>query len=291
MGLVLAVGLFPSSLGVGMAQTGSNSPPSVTITSPASGSYFTIGATIRLKANAQDPDGSVDSVQFVDGTNVLGTVTQPPYQLTLTNVSAGPIPWEGHVYSVTAIAMDNLGASATSAPVRILVGQDFFIPNVSLVQPAENAAFLAPAILPLVAEVRTSDGSENPVRFFSGTNLIGVAAAPPYTLTVSNLAVGQHVLLARYTDSLGNPGQSSDVHILVTPLALAALARLPDGRFSFSITGLSTGRNFEVQASSDHQIWTSLATNVATAAALEFIDPNATNANRRFYRAFQVLPE
>src|SRR5205807_9106770 len=48
------------------------------------------------------------------GTNQLGQVTNAPYFVLLTNVPPG-------TYTFTAIAVDNLGAMGTSAPVTVTV--------------------------------------------------------------------------------------------------------------------------------------------------------------------------
>jgi hypothetical protein len=96
----------------------SNSPPSIALTNPASGSVFTWASIIRLKASASDADGIVTQVSFLDGTNILGILVEPPYQLFLTNVLA-PYPVSDH--DLVATATDDQGAMATSAVVRIVV--------------------------------------------------------------------------------------------------------------------------------------------------------------------------
>jgi Tol biopolymer transport system component len=92
-----------------------NAPPTVTITSPASGSWSVIGSSRTLAATAADSDGTVDSVQFfVNGTALGSAIKTFPYQ-TQWNPGA-----EG-VYRITATATDNAGASATSQTVTVLV--------------------------------------------------------------------------------------------------------------------------------------------------------------------------
>jgi len=56
----------------------------------------------------------MSKVEFLNGTNLLGTVTNSPYQLTWLGVALTN-------YTLTARATDNLGASATSSAVNILV--------------------------------------------------------------------------------------------------------------------------------------------------------------------------
>ena len=91
-----------------------NTPPSVSLTSPAGGATFTAPATISLGASASDSDGSITKVEFFSGTTLLGTDTAAPYQLTWSNVAAGS-------YSLTAVATDDQGATASSSAVSITV--------------------------------------------------------------------------------------------------------------------------------------------------------------------------
>jgi len=106
------VNTFKSFSGAG---GGGNTPPSVSLTSPADGATFAAGSNISLAATASDPGGSVTQVQFYQGTTLLGTDTSSPYGLTWTNVPAG-------TYSLTAVATDNGGAMTTSVAVSITVG-------------------------------------------------------------------------------------------------------------------------------------------------------------------------
>lgn len=93
---------------------GVDTPPSVTLVSPAAGATYTAPATIALSANATDIDGTVTQVSFYNGASLIGTDVAAPYTLSWTNVPAGS-------YSLTAIATDNGGASTTSMPINITV--------------------------------------------------------------------------------------------------------------------------------------------------------------------------
>jgi RHS repeat-associated protein len=94
--------------------TAGNQPPTISITTPADGASFTAPATIPLTVNAADPDGTVASVTFLQGTTAIGTVSVAPFTFNWTNVVAGS-------YAVTAVATDNAGASTTSTAINITV--------------------------------------------------------------------------------------------------------------------------------------------------------------------------
>ena len=96
-----------------------NTPPTVTLTAPASGAQFTAPATLAVQATASDGDG-IQKVEFYQaaggGTPTLigPAVTSPPYQVTWSNVAAGS-------YTITAKAYDTKNVSSTtSVPITVV---------------------------------------------------------------------------------------------------------------------------------------------------------------------------
>ncbi|HEY2952715.1 MAG TPA: Ig-like domain-containing protein [Verrucomicrobiae bacterium] len=88
--------------------------PAVSITSPTNSAAFPTPVSITLQATASDSDGSVTLVEFFADTNKLGGDPASPYAVTWDNVPAG-------AYALTAVATDDSGLRATSAPVNITV--------------------------------------------------------------------------------------------------------------------------------------------------------------------------
>jgi len=91
-----------------------NAPPNVSIASPADGATFTAPASITIAAAATDSDGTIAKVDVYAGATLVGTATSTPYQIAWSGVSTG-------VYSLTAVATDDGGATATSDPVSVTV--------------------------------------------------------------------------------------------------------------------------------------------------------------------------
>jgi plastocyanin len=118
----LSAGSFPFMCVVHPFMTGSvtvnsaNAPPAVAITSPTNNATFTAPWTGTIHATASDTDDAVSTVQFFAGATSLGTVTNPPLNLSLAvnNLAAGN-------YVLTAVATDDRGARTTSASVTIHV--------------------------------------------------------------------------------------------------------------------------------------------------------------------------
>src|SRR2546426_655191 len=103
--LIVGITAFRLSA-MALGQSGSNSPPSIAITNPPSGSIFILGSIIPVEATATDADGTVVEVRFYNRGSLLGLVTEPPYNLFLTNTSFLDNP-----YFLTAIATDDGGAT------------------------------------------------------------------------------------------------------------------------------------------------------------------------------------
>jgi uncharacterized repeat protein (TIGR01451 family) len=89
-----------------------NDPPTVGITSPADGDVFVAPATVLVAATAADFDGTVVNVRLYSGASQIGSFAAAPYSVTLSNQLPG-------IRTFFAIATDNGGLSATSAPVTI----------------------------------------------------------------------------------------------------------------------------------------------------------------------------
>jgi len=104
-----------------------NSPPHVAIVSPVEGNALLHPATFSVVASAGDPDGTVTNVQFFVNGSALTNVAEAPFYFVLSNVVTGS-------YQFLAVATDDCGLSATSAPVNMSV--------VTNVVPADGPATL-----------------------------------------------------------------------------------------------------------------------------------------------------
>jgi glucose/arabinose dehydrogenase len=111
--------------------SGANTPPSVTITNPVDNATLSSSAALTIRASAADTDGTVTNVQFFDGSVSLGNDTNSPYSIS-ARLAIGP-------HTLTAVASDNLGATATSAPVHVTMAR--YLPAITN---GEIAIFLLP---------------------------------------------------------------------------------------------------------------------------------------------------
>jgi hypothetical protein len=91
-----------------------NIVPSISLTSPSEGQSFLSPLTVTLSANASDPDGSIEKVQFFVGPLLVGTDFTKPYSLLWPAILG--------THSVTAAATDNKGAVTMSSARNFTVG-------------------------------------------------------------------------------------------------------------------------------------------------------------------------
>lgn len=186
-----------------------NRRPQVTLAAPAEGARFVAPAELACRASAADVDGVVTRVELLLDGRSVAEMAGAPLVATLSNVPAG-------THTLVARASDDLGATADSMPVRVLVDGNR-PPVVALTQPVAGAEFEAPAILPLVAAATDSDGVIQRVDFLLDGNLAGSATAAPFELVVRGVGAGSHRVRARAFDNLGAMAESPEVSVTVRP--------------------------------------------------------------------------
>ncbi|HEX3133381.1 MAG TPA: Ig-like domain-containing protein, partial [Planctomycetota bacterium] len=171
-------------------------PPTVAITSPASGASFIAPGAIAISAAASDTDGTITQVEFLQNGVVIATDASAPYATNVSGLAVGS-------YSFTARATDSQGLNATSAVVAVTVTAAPVPPTVALTSPANGATAIAPATVALSATASDSDGSVTQVEFIKDGVVIATDTTAPYAASVSGLTVGSYVFAARATDTQG----------------------------------------------------------------------------------------
>ncbi len=107
-----------------------SAPPTVSLLDPPNGASFTNDAPVLLRATATDPDDGVARVEFLLNDEVVGTATQPPYEVTVPS-QPGPA---GYWYVARAVDRSGL---ATRSETRLI----YFYPPVIPPQPPANDNF------------------------------------------------------------------------------------------------------------------------------------------------------
>jgi len=183
-----------------------NLPPMVTVVQPTNGSVFVAPAIVTIIANPSDPDGSISRVEFFEGDDFIGQQTNAPYSLT-TTLPAGN-------YQFRVLAVDDLGAHSTPVIFTVIV-RERLPPAVSLDIPTNNAVFISPVDIPLLARATDPDGSVLVVDFYADGVLLGSATNTPYSFLWTNAPLGSHTLRAVALNDIGLRSTSAPVNILV----------------------------------------------------------------------------
>src|SRR5713226_1382371 len=92
-------------------QTGSISVVSFNITSPPDGAHIFAGSSLDIQATASS---NVLRASYFAGANLLGVVTNSPFNFSVKNLAAG-------TYVLSAAITDNLGRSLTNAGPKIRI--------------------------------------------------------------------------------------------------------------------------------------------------------------------------
>jgi len=203
------LGVTTTSASHTMVVTAANILPSVNLTSPANNASFPVNSNITINANASDTDGSVAKVEFFSGTTKLGEDLTSPYSFVWASVGAGN-------YTISAKAIDNVGAITTSAARSLSVVIPNAAPVVTLTGPVNNANFPANSNITISANATDADGSVAKVEFFSGTTKLGEDLTSPYSFVWASVAPGNYTISARATDNVGATTSTSAVSVSVS---------------------------------------------------------------------------
>ncbi len=191
-----------------------NQSPIVTITSPTNNLVVDEGTNQTITATATDNDGSITSVTFFNGTTSLGQNTSSPYSYSWNNLIAGS-------YTITAVAIDNLGQQTTSLPITLKVNK---LPNINITNLTNNSVVNEGVNLVLTANASDTDGSISKVEFFNGNTLIGSSTTSPFNYIWNSVAAGNYIITAKATDNNGGSKTSTAINIKVNKLPTIVIA-------------------------------------------------------------------
>jgi hypothetical protein len=162
------------------AGSGTNRPPTVSLSAPASGASYTAPATITLGAAATDPDGPVTRVEFFRNGTLIGSDTSAPFAATWSAAPAG-------TYALTAVAYDADGASASSAAVNVTVtGTTTSAPRYVVFEPSADHSNGVTSYLMEIFAAGANPSTATPI---ATSDLGKPAAASSGDITVDRAAV------------------------------------------------------------------------------------------------------
>ena len=185
-----------------------NGAPTVTLTSPSSGSSVQQGTPITLAANATDADGTIASVQFIANGIQVGSASAPPYSVSWTAQSTGTI-------NLVARATDNSGNRTDSATVSVTaVGNG--APTVAMTYPSTGSTITLGSSIVLKATATDYNGVISGVQFYAnGIPIGGADTTGPFSVEWTPSSAGIYRLLATASDNGGLQSSSETLIVAV----------------------------------------------------------------------------
>jgi len=178
----------------------SNKLPSISIIAPIDGTTFDLSESVLLNVEAQDPDGSVQKVEYYINGDLVATRPAPDFSYTWNNAPVGE-------YEIVAYATDNDGGKVASAPVTITILNT--PPVVTITAPVNNQTFDSDDQIVINATVTGANGNISKVEFYLNGSLAGTVTSGSYTLTLDDLPAGTYTILVKATDIQGEEGSAT----------------------------------------------------------------------------------
>ncbi len=193
---------------VGGTPNPDTTPPTVTMTAPAQGTF--VGASVNVAATATDTVG-VQSVQFLlDGSPLGLPDTAAPFGVTWTTAGAS-----AGLHTLAARATDAAGNQATSTGISVVI--DRTPPSVAITAPAGGAT--VSSIVTLSANASDNAGVQSVQFRIDGCGTRRSVTRGPHTAspgTPTRLANGTHFITAVVRDKAGNRTTSATVTVTVS---------------------------------------------------------------------------
>jgi uncharacterized repeat protein (TIGR01451 family) len=214
-----------------------NLAPTISVSSPVTGTAVVGPTNIVIEAEASDSDGSIAEVNFYDNGNLLGAGTPTggnQYTFTWNNGDFGP-------HALIAVAVDDDGKSRSSEPVNLLVNGSA---TVAITSPVNLKVFNRPTDVVIRADASLTGGTIDRVDFYADGFLLGEGtfSVGQYSFTWTAPPAGNHSLVALVIDADNIATASTAVNIFLNDPPVIALTSpttgtvVPAGTVNFTLT-------------------------------------------------------
>jgi hypothetical protein len=268
---------------------GPNQPPTVTITSPTDGAILPSGG-ITIDADALDPDGTLDHVSFLVDGSIVQTVTHNrvagrdyAYWMDTWVTNSG-------AHTLQAVAVDDLGAAATSTIVNVTCGTNA-PPTVIINSPTNGALVSTKYTVTNVMVTCTATvvpGTITSVVFYLDGVLATNLTSAPYRYSITpRPPLGNHFTTAAAWDDSGNCRRVSTTWAVVNmpDLVITRLRANPivpvtgtvfEAIADIANVGAGAASNFHVSVWADHVAVAVDDTGEDAGLDVAFLDTNQT---------------
>lgn len=185
--------------------------PTVTLSSPVTGSTYPVNSTVTVIANATTQIGTVTSVQFfANGTSLGSPDTTFPYSATWTPAAMGN-------YVLSALVTDSFGNQSVSNNVTVTISAiSPMAPVIAVTSPLPTSSLFVGVPFTVIANASDPDGTVASVQFFAnGVSMGAPDTSSPFNMSFTPTATGAYSLTAVATDNGGNQTTSAAVVVNV----------------------------------------------------------------------------
>src|SRR6266850_4323174 len=174
----------------------------VSITSPTNGTLFALGAPITITAAVVG--ATLTRMDFYNGSSFIGSDTDSPYSLVLSNAPLG-------TNRLIAVGVSASSGSLTSAVVNVTVMPS----GLSITDPTDGTLFPATNLISVTAVGLLGSGAITNVDFYADKQFFSQDSASPFTANWTSVSPGVHSLTAIGKGDAGNLYTSAPVYISV----------------------------------------------------------------------------
>jgi len=179
-------------------------PPTVSLTAPAAGS--TLSGVVPVSAQASDAVGVVGVQIKLDGTPLGAEIAVSPYSISWDTATAA-----NGAHSLTAVARDAAGNSATSTAVNVTVTNADTVPPIISSVSASGISSLGAIIAWTTNELADSQVEYGPTTSYGSSTTLATGLLIAHSQTLAGLTGGTlYHYRVKSRDAAGNPAVSGD---------------------------------------------------------------------------------
>lgn len=189
-----------------------NVPPTVSVSSPASGSTLSAGSTVSVTSTATDASSAISSVDiYIDGAKAT-TLTTSPY--TYSWNTSGLALGSHTVQAKATDAVGNIGSSATNTVTLA----DQTPPTVSITAPTASTKVAGTVNVSVTAADNAGGSGLAKVEFYVDGALKATNTASPYSFSWDSKTAsdGSRSLTAKAYDNAATPNVATSPAVAVT---------------------------------------------------------------------------
>lgn len=183
-------------------------PPIIAISTPSTDTLLNVGDKMKIRVEAKSEFSEIQQIELFKDQVLIKTIENTPYEYEHLFDKEGE-------FKLHAKAIDKNGLTAVSQTIPIKVEKAATPPVISWLSPSNNAFFFASDPIKMVVLSENSQQNIVKIDFSIDNNVVGTVNNAPYEITLPNLPLGAHNLVAKATNSRGLTGETAVITITI----------------------------------------------------------------------------